>query len=77
MHHINVGFKLGTFFFDSNDEAINAANSINIQKISTIRRSIVPEQTKIFRKTDVVKCFVDIVQKLSLQSFTKYVETNL
>ena len=77
MYHINVGFKLGTFFFDSNDEAINAANSINIQKISTIRRSIVPEQTKIFRKTDVVKCFVDIVQKLSLQSFTKYVETNL
>ena len=50
MHHINVGFKLGTFFFDSNDEAINATNSINIQKISTIRRSIVPEQTKIFEK---------------------------
>lgn len=63
--------------FDSNNEAINAANSINIQENIYYQKVNCTRANKNISKTNVVKCFADIAQKLSLQSFTKYVETNL
>ena len=63
--------------FDGNNEAINAANSINIQENIYYQKVNCTQANKNISKTNVVKCFADIAQKLSLQSFTKYVETNL
>ena len=61
--------------FDSNNEAINAANSVNIQENIYYQKVNCTRANKNISK--MFKCFADIVQKLSLQSFTKYVETNL
>ena len=61
--------------FDSNNEAINAANSVNIQENIYYQKVNCTRANKNISK--MFKCFADIFQKLSLQSFTKYVETNL